>query len=98
MSLILTPAAAPDASPNTRNPLGRLKGLSKVVFDEAFTRRTSPFGSGRISVSRGGRMVVTRKDRSIGIWRVLPDEQGWNKVLEMDLRVRSILHIMNNED
>jgi len=32
-------------------------------------------------------LVVGRKDRSVGIWRVLEDELGWEKVLEMDLRV-----------
>jgi len=88
MSVLLTPAASPDViAQNTRNPLARSKGPSKVIFDEAFTRKMSPFGVNRVCVSRGGNLVVGRKDRSVGIWRVLEDAQGWEKVLEMDLRV-----------
>jgi U3 small nucleolar RNA-associated protein 4 len=88
MSLVLTPAASPNPLAQTlKNPLGRSQGRSKMIFDEAFTRKMSCFGYGRICASRGARLVVGRKDRSVGIWRVLEDELGWEKVLEMDLRV-----------
>ncbi|RSH87122.1 U3 small nucleolar RNA-associated protein [Saitozyma podzolica] len=94
MSLVLTPAATPDLSADKlRNPLGKTKGLSRVVFEESYARKMSFLGgsrnTGRIAVARGARLVVGRKDRSVGIWRVLEDEQGWEKVLEMDLRLRT---------
>lgn len=99
MSLVFTPAAPPNLfAQSLRNPLGRLKGPSKVVFDEAFTRKMGPFGSGRISVSTGARLVVGRKDRSVGIWRVMEDELGWEKVLEMDLRVGSFAAVTRSAE
>ena len=88
MSLVLTPAASADSHMmNLRNPLARSKGQSKVIFDEALTRRMSYLGATRVGVSRDARLMLGRKDRSIGIWRVLEDELGWEKLLEMDLRV-----------
>jgi U3 small nucleolar RNA-associated protein 4 len=87
MSLTFTPAASPSLlSESLRNPLGK-GGMSRCVFDEAFTRKMGYLGDGRIGVSRGGRFVLGRKERSVGLWRVLGDESGWEKVLEMDLRV-----------
>ena len=87
MSLTFTPAAPPSlTSDDLRNPLGK-GGLSRCVFDEAFTRKMGYLGDGRIGVSKGGRFVLGRKERSVGLWRVLDDELGWEKVLEMDLRV-----------
>lgn len=67
--------------------------MSRCVFDEAFTRKMGYLtgGDGRVGVSRGGRFVLGRKERSVGLWRVLGDEAGWEKVLEMDLRVSDIL-------
>jgi U3 small nucleolar RNA-associated protein 4 len=92
MSLTYTPAAAPSLmSEDLRNPLGK-GGMSRCVFDEAFTRKMGYLtaGDGRVGVSRGGRFVLGRKERSVGIWRVLGDEAGWEKVLEMDLRVSQV--------
>jgi U3 small nucleolar RNA-associated protein 4 len=89
MSLTFTPAAAPSLkSEDLRNPLGK-GGMSRCVFDEAFTRKMGYLtaGQGPVGVSKGGRFVLGRKERSVGIWRVLGDEAGWEKVLEMDLRV-----------
>jgi U3 small nucleolar RNA-associated protein 4 len=87
MALTLTPAAPPSLlSENLRNPLGK-GGMSRCVFDEALTRKMGYFPGGKIGVSRSGRLVLGRKERSVGLWRVLEDEQGWEKVLEMDLRV-----------
>ena len=89
MSLTFTPAASPSVSLGSeglRNPLGKV-GMSRCIFDEAFTRKVGYLQDGRIAVSRGGRYVLGRKERSVGLWRVLGDEAGWEKVLEMDLRV-----------
>lgn len=88
MALVLTPAAAPGVfAQRLGNPLGKAKGLNRVVFEEAFARKMSYLGQARISVSRDARLVLGRKDRSVGVWRVLEDEKGWEKVLEMDLKV-----------
>lgn len=95
----VTPAAPPDLlAQRLRNPLGKEKGgqgNKHIVFEDAFPRRLSMFGGHRgeerIAVSRGGRLVVGRKDRSVGIWRILEDERGWEKALEMDLRLRTNL-------
>jgi U3 small nucleolar RNA-associated protein 4 len=92
MSLQFTPAAPASMISNSlRNPLGKAKGMSRVVFDEAYLRKMSYIGgggnTGRVAFSAQGRLVVGRKDRGVGIWRVLEDEQGWEKVLEMELRV-----------
>ncbi|BEJ03180.1 hypothetical protein CcaverHIS641_0103550 [Cutaneotrichosporon cavernicola] len=95
----LTPAAPPDLlAQRLRNPLGKEKGgqgNKHIVFEDAFPRRLSMFGGQRgaehIAVSRGARLVVGRKDRSVGIWRILDDERGWEKALEMDLRLRTNL-------
>lgn len=96
MAPVLTPAAAPELlAEKLRNPLGKDKKNSRVVFEEAFSRKLPMFGSergqNRVSVSRGARLVVGRKDRSIGIWRVQEDDEGWVKVLEMDLKLRTNL-------
>ncbi|KAL1412484.1 U3 small nucleolar RNA-associated protein [Vanrija albida] len=97
MAPVFTPAAAPDLlAEKLRSPLGKdKKGQHKVVFEEAFSRRLPMFGgergTTRISVSRGARLVVGRKDRSVGIWTVLEDEQGWKKLVEMDLQLRTNL-------
>ena len=92
MSLSLTPAAPAELlADKLRNPLGKVKGMSRVVFEESFARKMTYLGgakgTGMVSVSRGGRLVAVRKERSVGIWRIHEDEQGWAKVLEMDLRV-----------
>jgi U3 small nucleolar RNA-associated protein 4 len=99
MAPTLTPAAAPSLlAQRLRNPLGKEKGgqgNKHIVFEDAFPRRLSMFGgqrgAERVAVSRGARLVVGRKDRSVGIWRILDDERGWEKALEMDLRLRTNL-------
>ena len=101
MSLALTPAASPDVlADKLRNPLGKAKGLSRMVFEESFARKLSFLGggrcTGRVDVSRGARLVLARKERSIGVWRVLDDEQGWEKVLQMDLRVSCMAGVCVN--
>jgi U3 small nucleolar RNA-associated protein 4 len=87
MALTLTPCASPELLSNSlKNPLGKAKGMSRVVFDEAFSRKMG-WLEGRIGIGRAGRLVISRTERGIGIWRVLQEEGGWEKVLEMDLRV-----------
>lgn len=97
MSVAFTPAASSDLLVNTvKNPLSKSTGMSRVVFDEGFSRKMSYSGGGRgtgcLSVSRKGRLVVSRSDRGVGIWRVLDEEQGWEKLLDMELRVSRHLY------
>lgn len=96
MAPVLTTAAAPELLvEKLRDPLGKEKGYKRIVFDEAYPRRLPMFGgergAGRVSVAQGARLIVGRKDRSVGVWRVLDDEKGWEKVLEMDLKLRTNL-------
>lgn len=96
MAPVLTTAAAPELlAEKLRDPLGKEKGYKRIVFDEAYPRRLPMFGgergAGRVSVAREARLVVGRKDRSVGVWRVMEDEKGWQKVLEMDLKLRTNL-------
>jgi U3 small nucleolar RNA-associated protein 4 len=91
MSLTLTPCAAPDLlAQSLRNPLGRAKGMSRVVFDETFSRKMG-WMEGKVVTGREGRLVVCRGERGVGVWRVLEEEGGWEKVLEMDLRVCKVI-------
>ena len=92
MAVSFSPAATSDLLVNNiQNPLSKATGMSRVVFDEGFSRKMSCMGggrgTGRVNVSRKGRLVVVRRDRGVGIWRVLEEEQGWEKLLDMDLRV-----------
>lgn len=104
MSLSLSPAAASDLlASGLRNPLSKPTAHNRTVFDESFTRKMSygggGKGTGRVSVSRKGRLVACRRDRSVGIWRVLDAEQGWEKVLDMDLRVSwTVVNIPSSAD
>jgi U3 small nucleolar RNA-associated protein 4 len=96
MSLVLSVAGAPDPTVTSlHDPLGK-EHHSRTNFEESPYRRQSYLGggrmSGRIGVARDARLVIGRKDRSVGVWRILEDEQGWEKVLEMELRVRLRLH------
>lgn len=102
MSLVLTPCAAPNPSSGSirlRNPLGRsttaTNPKAKVLFEESYPRKMSYLGGARgtslISISRSARLVLGRKERSVGIWKVHSDEQGWDKLLDMDFRLRTAL-------
>nr|XP_019050895.1 hypothetical protein I302_01338 [Kwoniella bestiolae CBS 10118]OCF29825.1 hypothetical protein I302_01338 [Kwoniella bestiolae CBS 10118] len=95
MSLTFTSAGIPDSSSSLslRNPLGKSKGASgsRTTFEESFSRRTGYFGDGRVQFAQEGRMILGRKERSVGVWKVLEDEQGWEKVLEMELKLRTNL-------
>lgn len=103
MSLILTPCGAPSSSsaaaPKVRNPLGRAQVLAprvaKILFEESYPRKMSYLGGARgtslISISRAARLVLGRKERSVGVWKVHSHEQGWDKLLDMDFRLRTAL-------
>ncbi|KAL7420926.1 U3 small nucleolar RNA-associated protein [Cryptotrichosporon argae] len=92
MGLSFTPCAAPTLDADRLgNPLARPGPARQVVFEEAQTRRTASISPGHLSFARSARLVVGRKDRTVGIWRVLQDERGWEKVLDMDLKLRTNL-------
>ncbi|TYJ51515.1 hypothetical protein B9479_007911 [Cryptococcus floricola] len=97
--LDMTPTFTSAASPSStvlRSALGKPKpGKQAVTFEESFPRRMGylsggPMG-GYVALSKGGRLVVGRRETSVGIWRVQEDESGWEKVLEMELRLRTNL-------
>ncbi|WVQ77610.1 hypothetical protein IAR50_007298 [Cryptococcus sp. DSM 104548] len=97
--LDMTPTFTSAASPSStalRSALSKPKlGKQPVTFEESFPRRMGylsggPMG-GYVALSKGGRLVVGRRERSVGIWRVQEDESGWEKVLEMELRLRTNL-------
>lgn len=97
MAPVLTSAAPADImADKLKNPLAKNKNMrQRVTFEEAYSRKLSAFGgergASRISVAREARLVLGRKDRSVGVWRVLEDEGGWEKVLEMELKLRTNL-------
>lgn len=96
MAPVLTSAAPADImADKLKNPLAKNKNRQRVTFEEAYSRKLSAFGgergASRISVAREARLVLGRKDRSVGVWRVLEDEGGWEKVLEMELKLRTNL-------
>ncbi|WWD20897.1 hypothetical protein CI109_105375 [Kwoniella shandongensis] len=94
MSLSLTSAGNPDlAADKVRNALAKPKGAMKPVFEESYSRKLGYLsggrGNGRLEMATKARLVLGRKERSVGVWRVLEDEQGWEKALEMELRLRT---------
>ncbi|WVR08787.1 hypothetical protein IAU60_005845 [Kwoniella sp. DSM 27419] len=96
MTLALTSAGSPDLlAEDLKNALSKPRGVSRAIFEESFSRKMGYMSGGRansrISFARDARLVCGRKERSVGIWRVLPDEQGWEKCLEMELRLRTNL-------
>ncbi|ODN79167.1 hypothetical protein L198_07917 [Cryptococcus wingfieldii CBS 7118] len=104
--LDMTPTFTSAASPSSPSPSGTplrsalskpkpTSGKQAVTFEESFPRRMGylsggPLG-GYVALSKGARLVVGRRERSVGIWRVQEDESGWEKVLEMELRLRTHL-------
>ncbi|OCF56068.1 hypothetical protein L486_06009 [Kwoniella mangroviensis CBS 10435] len=95
MSLTFTSAGAPDfgSSLLMKNLLGKPKGASgsRVTFEESFSRKMGYMTDGRVQFAPQARLLLGRKDRSVGVWKVLEDEQGWEKVLEMELKLRTNL-------
>ncbi|WVQ86293.1 hypothetical protein IAT38_008462 [Cryptococcus sp. DSM 104549] len=95
MSLGLTSAGSPDmVSDKARSPLGKPRSAGgKTTFEESWTRRMGYLSGGRgndvVSLAREARLVLGRKERSVGLWRVLDEEKGWEKLLEMELRLRT---------
>ncbi|ORY26812.1 WD40-repeat-containing domain protein [Naematelia encephala] len=94
MHLALTPAATPESyTEKLRNPLGKAKGLSRLLFDEAYPRKMGFLNGGRgngvVAFGVGARLVLGKKERGVGIWRIMEGENGWEKVLEMDFKLRT---------
>jgi len=100
MQVILSPASTPDllSGGERKNPITR---NAVTNFSDSLPRRLQMLPAGRgtdvISVSRRSRLVLCRRYRGVGIWRVrspdaLDDDQaGWAKVLEMDFQLRTSL-------
>jgi U3 small nucleolar RNA-associated protein 4 len=96
MQVVLSPASTPDllSGGERKNPIAR-----NVVtnFSDSTQRRLQMLPAGRgldvITFAKSSRLVLCRRYRSVGIWKVrtpqaLDDDQaGWVKVLEMDFQV-----------
>ena len=78
MNLILQPAAAPSGDLPLQDPLGKGK-RSRTIFDESFIRKYGYHHPSRIGFAPQARLLVGRKDRSLGVWRMLEDEGGWGE-------------------
>ncbi|WRT70913.1 uncharacterized protein IL334_007912 [Kwoniella shivajii] len=96
MSLSLTSAGTPDLlSERLKNALSKPRGAVRAIFEESFSRKMGYLSGGRmnnrISFAKSARLVLGRKDRGVGIWKILDDEEGWEKVLEMELKLRTNL-------
>ena len=104
MSVAVSPAALPrNSSTRVINPLA----TSVVsTFEDAYHRRL-PYTSGNhgtsaIHLAREAQLILSLRDTGVTIWRILgksSNEQssgdyehgGWEKLLEMDLNVRTNL-------
>ncbi|WVQ95410.1 hypothetical protein IAU59_002507 [Kwoniella sp. CBS 9459] len=96
MALSLTSAGSPDLlAEKMKNALAKPRGAVRAVFEESFSRKLGYLSGGRsnghIDFARQARLVLGRKERAVGVWKVLEDEQGWEKMLEMELKLRTNL-------
>ncbi|OCF35969.1 hypothetical protein I316_02464 [Kwoniella heveanensis BCC8398] len=96
MALSLTSAGSPDLlAEKMKNALAKPRGAVRAVFEESFSRKMGYLSGGRgnshIDFARQARLVLGRKERGVGVWKVLEDEQGWEKMLEMELKLRTNL-------
>ncbi|OWT36156.1 U3 small nucleolar RNA-associated protein 4 [Cryptococcus neoformans] len=97
MSPTFTPASHPSSSPFP-SPLARpSQSQTLLTFESTHPRRMGYLSSGLLSSSSpitfspSARLVVGKRDRGVGIWRVHPNENGWEKLLEMELRLRTTI-------
>lgn len=97
MSPTFTPASHP-SSPSLPSPLSRpSQSQTQPTFESTHPRRMGYLSSGLlassspITFSPSARLVVGKRDRGVGIWRVHPNENGWEKLLEMELRLRTTI-------
>ncbi|WVF67825.1 hypothetical protein IAT40_002586 [Kwoniella sp. CBS 6097] len=96
MALSLTSAGSPDLlAEKMKNALAKPRGAVRAVFEESFSRKMGYLsggrGNGHIEFARQARLVLGRKERGVGVYKVLEDEQGWEKMLEMELKLRTNL-------
>lgn len=97
MSPTFTPASHP-SSPPLPSPLARpSQSQTLPTFESTHPRRMGYLSSGLLSSSSpitfspSARLVVGKRARGVGIWRVHPNENGWEKLLEMELRLRTTI-------
>lgn len=105
MSVVLTPAAIPSSTTVSKvtNPLGTsVVATFEDSYHRKLGYSTGFSGVGRIRVARNKRLVLSAQDHSINLWRIsdrdmdVPNlaegevsQEGWCKVLEMNLNVQS---------
>jgi U3 small nucleolar RNA-associated protein 4 len=97
MSVAVTPASVSASGPGPINPL---LTSTATTFQYAFQRRIGhPVSAGGVVLASRARMVVSFSGRVVSVWR-LPERtpgasddaaagEGWEKLLEMELRFRT---------
>jgi U3 small nucleolar RNA-associated protein 4 len=111
MQVALTPASSADMLVDGESLLNPISRNHVTKFGDALQHRMgfTPSGHGTdvLGMSESKRLIMVRRYRGIGIWRLRELEKqydeakptGWDKVLEMNLQVsgkRSVL-IMNTD-
>ncbi|KAJ9098622.1 hypothetical protein QFC21_004269 [Naganishia friedmannii] len=98
MQVVLTPAASPDMLLDGETLINPISRNHVTKFSDAQQNRMgfTPSGHGTdvLGMSESKRLVMVRRYRGIGIWRLRELEQqndeakpnGWDKVLEMNLQ------------
>lgn len=99
MQVALTPASSPDMLVDGEILLNPISRNHVTKFGDALQHRMgfTPSGHGTdvLAMSEGKRLIMVRRYRGIGIWRLRELEKeydeskptGWDKVLEMNLQV-----------
>lgn len=99
MQVALTPASSPDMLVDGETLLNPISRNHVTKFGDALQHRMgfTPSGHGTdvLGMSEGKRLIMVRRYRGIGIWRLRELEKqydeskptGWDKVLEMNLQV-----------
>ncbi|KAI0314976.1 WD40 repeat-like protein [Amylostereum chailletii] len=107
MSVAVTPAALPrNASTRVKNPLGTsVVATFEDAYHRRLAYPTGCHGTSAVYLARQARLVLCLRDTGVTLWRILRkssgvevvdehllgEQGGWEKILEMDLNVRSNL-------
>jgi U3 small nucleolar RNA-associated protein 4 len=107
MSIIVTPAASPqNTTARIANPLATsVTTTFEDAYHRRIAYSSGAYGTVGLHLARRARLILSTSDTSLEVWRLaekssldgdpelaLPAEGvGWNKMLEMDLRVHTNL-------
>lgn len=106
MQVVLTPASSPDMLLDGETLINPISRNHVTKFSDAQQNRMgfTPSGHGTdvLGMSESKRLIMVRRYRGVGIWRLRELEQqddeakpnGWDKVLEMNLQVSFLCGII----